>query len=142
MKLLQALRREQSGNVLITFAVCFAGLVLALGVAIDYSFATFQRSELQKAADAAALAAAKLPSTDKQAAEDEAKRFFQGNDGSRVSPSVSVGAETVTVEGAYAQPTFILHVFGHEQVNIAARAVAARGQPKRPCVLILEKVEK
>jgi Putative Flp pilus-assembly TadE/G-like len=112
-------------------------------VAVDYSFASFQRTELQKAADAAALAAAKLPiGTDVKAVEEEAKLLFQGNDGTRVNPAVLVTAETVTVEATYAQSTFLMRVFGHQLVQITARAVAARGGPKPPCVLTLEKLEK
>jgi hypothetical protein len=142
METLQAFRREQSGNVTITVAICLAMVLSVAAVAIDYSYAALQRTELQRATDAAALAGAKLSSAEVKAVEDEAKLFFQGIDGLRVAPIVSVTAETVTVQASYSQPTFLMHAFGQKHINIGARAVAGRGSPAVPCVLTLDKVEK
>ncbi len=72
------------------------------------------------------------------AAEAEAKAFFLGNDRLQVTPTVSANAETVTVTATYSQPTFLVHLVGADQTTVNARAVAARGSPKKPCVIALE----
>ena len=53
------LRRDQRGGVMITMAFALPVLVLAAGMAIDYAAVTGERSKVQHAADAAALAGAK-----------------------------------------------------------------------------------
>jgi hypothetical protein len=142
MERLKAFGRDQSGSVVTTFAAVLGALLLFGGAAIDYTYAVYQRAHLQKAADAAALAGAKLLATEPKSAEDQAKLVFQGNDATAATPKVSVTNETVTVEASFSQPTFIMHAFGHDHVSIGVRAVAGRGAPQAPCVLVLEPVEK
>jgi hypothetical protein len=52
-------RRNTSGNVAINFALIAPVLLLAVGSAVDYSVGSSQKSTLQNAADAGALAGAK-----------------------------------------------------------------------------------
>src|SRR6266498_3297508 len=52
-------RRGERGNVMIMTAILALGLVLAVGLCIDVARVYFIRTELQNAADAAALAAAR-----------------------------------------------------------------------------------
>ena len=51
------LPRKNSGSVLVLFALAMLGLVLVVGLAIDYSDAMSRKQQLNTAADAAALAA-------------------------------------------------------------------------------------
>jgi len=51
--------RASSGNILISAAILFPVLVLIVGVGIDYALVTKQKSRLQLAVDAAALATAR-----------------------------------------------------------------------------------
>jgi Flp pilus assembly protein TadG len=51
-------RRANSGNVAITFGLTLLPITLAVGAAVDYSFANRTKAVLDSYADAAALAAA------------------------------------------------------------------------------------
>src|SRR5262245_61027135 len=53
---------EQSGGVAITFALALIPMTLAVGAAVDYSFASSARAHLNAVADAAALSAVDKPS--------------------------------------------------------------------------------
>lgn len=52
--------RAKSGNVAILFSIAIIPIVGAMGAAVDYSMATANRTSMQKALDATALALAKL----------------------------------------------------------------------------------
>ena len=51
-------RRDSRGTIAVTAAIAVVPLMLALGVAIDYSSLAVTRTDLQAAADSAALTAA------------------------------------------------------------------------------------
>jgi Flp pilus assembly protein TadG len=142
MKILHAFRRDEKGNVAINFGILVVPLLMSAGAALDYSYAALQRTTMQRAADAAALAGARALGAEVTVVEQEAKRFFVAHDGPQVTPSITVSTEAVTVEATYSQPTFLMNLAGQEHVTIKVRAVAGRGKPAVPCVLALEPTEK
>src|SRR5215207_10466534 len=52
-------RRDERGSVMIMTAILMAGIILAVGLCIDVARVYMVRTELQNAADAAALSAAR-----------------------------------------------------------------------------------
>jgi Flp pilus assembly protein TadG len=130
--------RNQSGSVAIMFALVFSTLIAAAAVVVDYSYAAWRQQGLQRASDTAAMAAAKLEANDATAVKAEAERLFSANvDTAGITPVVSIGNDTVTVEATYSQPTFMTQVIGHSTINVSARAVARRAVAK-PCVITLD----
>jgi Flp pilus assembly protein TadG len=82
-------RRDQRGNIAITFAVTLLPILAAVGGAVDYSIANSQRAKIQAALDSAILAGAIAgkqsldagsgQSTAIAAANSAAANFFNGN---------------------------------------------------------------
>jgi Flp pilus assembly protein TadG len=135
-------RADRRGAVAIQFALVITAIVSAAAAGLDYSYAAWRQQDLQRAADAAALAAARLNVIDINVVKQDAERLFSANVQAKgVTPVVSVGDETVTVEASYAQPTFMARVMGHEKIDVAARAVARRSFAK-PCIIVLEPTQK
>ena len=56
------LGRDRRGGVAVTFVLVLIGLIVAMGMAVDYAMAIRDRSTLQNAADAASLAASRVAS--------------------------------------------------------------------------------
>jgi Flp pilus assembly protein TadG len=98
MHRLQRLRTDESGNVLITFALMLPVLVAAVGAAVSYSLGSSVRTELQNSLDAAVLAAASSSDfADPAAAVATADEFFR-HQASRYAAASATGA-TFKVEG-------------------------------------------
>src|SRR3712207_3314185 len=87
-------RTDRSGNVLIFFGLALPVLLAAGGAALDYSDLTRKRSELQKSADDAALAATKTLATSTAATP-----------GQRESEALSVANRMLKESAAGAKPT-------------------------------------
>lgn len=76
---LSALRSDRRGNILMIFALALVPITFATGMAIDYGTAMRLQTELNAAADAAALSATSAAMMDKPlaAAEAQARVMFQ-----------------------------------------------------------------
>ncbi|PLX35614.1 MAG: pilus assembly protein TadG, partial [Hyphomicrobiales bacterium] len=48
---------NQRGNVVLTFTILSPAVILSVGAAVDFSYLSLQKSNLQQAVDAAAIAA-------------------------------------------------------------------------------------
>jgi Flp pilus assembly protein TadG len=121
----QAHRGEQ-GQVLYMFVaglVVFLGLV---GLSVDVGMMVFTRTDLQKAADAAAFAASQdLPNTG--AAETVATEYVAINAGADASAEVTfqqvgISVDTVTVETEKHVDFFFLKVLGMSGTDVSATA--------------------
>lgn len=126
-------RGEQSGSVLTMFA--FAGVVLIClaGVVIDYGRATKARTSLQAATDAAALAAARLPSKDATQLRAAADKFFVANtigiDGNNIQITkfdFQESTGTVAIESAGVMDTSLMSVVGVKTMSISATSSAVK----------------
>jgi Flp pilus assembly protein TadG len=125
--------RDPRGAILPIFALALLPLVVSTGAVIDYTNAYDQRSLVQNAMDAAALAAGKqvgLMSTDE--IKVEAENFFLANVGTDKITNVptlstDVDGATVDVETELHVPTYFLGIIGldefvfdlHAQVTVA-----------------------
>ena len=74
-------RKTERGQVLILCALCMTVLLLFVGLAIDFGMAYVTRAQIGKAADAAALTAARYSAQGTVKAEALAKSAFALNYG-------------------------------------------------------------
>lgn len=90
--------RHRSGNIAMTFAIASVPVTLAVGAAVDYSFANRTKAALDSYADAAALMAVNKSSMSlaASAAQANAISFFQTQAVTLKRGSVSTTSATVT----------------------------------------------
>lgn len=124
---------DNNGNFATWFAIALLPLIWCIGVAVDLSRLTHAKSELQDAADSAALsAAAAMQQGNTNAYSKLGKQTFQnnlsGHENLRVTNFVlTSNNSTVRVESkAKLQPMFI-QVFGFPKLDVAVHSQATTG---------------
>ena len=139
----------RSGNTAMLFALSAIPLFGAAGVALDYGHAHMAKSELQAAADAAVVSAAKAE-TDPTARSGIAKSVFASNVAGRAFisssvPNVSVSGDGVSLTASAMVPTSFTRIFGYKNISIHAEASAAAGKDfgngGAACVLALSETD-
>jgi Flp pilus assembly protein TadG len=137
---LQRFRNDERGNVAVLFGLATIPLMLAVGAAVDYSFASAIRTKLNAVADAAALAVVNRSalSLSTGAAEKMARDIFnaQAADIERVtirdvSATVTNGSNGRTAVVSYTAntPTSILGLMNVKRIKLAGKAYAAAAKP-------------
>lgn len=128
-------RDSERGQALVVFALILVGLMLAGALALDVGFIMLERRDQQNAADAAALAGARLlpnSSAARSAASSvaTANGFTNGVD----SATVSIGATStrVLVRIGRNLPSFFASVAGRTDWDVGALAVAISLQDQPP----------
>lgn len=118
---------NERGAIAILFAFSLFVLVGAVGAAVDYGYALSKRTKLQSAADAAALAAAKVAEATLGERKTIALGVFSANYKSSSAgspPEFDVGlvdsGATVRVTAQEVVPTFLMQVLGVANVTINA----------------------
>jgi hypothetical protein len=143
-------RTDRSGNVLIFFGLALPVLLAAGGAALDYSDLTRKRSELQKSADDAALAATKtlamstavLPGQRESEALNIANRMLRESAPSAQRTVTPLAAEnTVKVALAYEHPFRFGGILGTRSGALSIHAEATYSAPAAPCVVALGQTE-
>jgi Flp pilus assembly protein TadG len=143
-------RADTSGNVAIILGIAAIPLLAAAGLALDYSYAARERTDLQNAVDAAAISLAKLPQNTSQAdLETKAEAFvaaYMPNSAAndfKVEVVPSKGRIEVTASANY--PTSLVKVLDllsaderHSNMEIGASATASWGNGKVEVVLVLD----
>jgi Flp pilus assembly protein TadG len=133
-------RRANSGNVAITFGLTLLPITLAVGAAVDYSFANRTKAVLDSYADAAALAAANQSAMALSAstARTNAVKFFKAQAASlkrgslgKVSAKVtdSGNGRTVVVSYTATVPTAFMGLANISTIDIAGSSTAASASP-------------
>ena len=122
----------RSGNTAMIFALSAVPLFGAAGVALDYGHAHTAKSELQAAADAAVVSAAKS-GTDPANRTGIATSVFASNVAGRAFissaiPDVTATADQVTLSASANIPTSFTRIFGYEKIAINATSAAAAGK--------------
>ncbi|MDJ0612250.1 MAG: TadE/TadG family protein [Rhizobiaceae bacterium] len=91
MKKLASFLKSTSGNVAITTALLMFPLMTGIAATVDFSNYVSQRSKVQNATDAAALAAAKeletAPNSTEESLKTYATNFFNSNVGQEIDPN-------------------------------------------------------
>ena len=150
VELLRRFRKAEQANIVITFTLALVPIMGAVGAAVDYSLANKARTELQAAADAAAVGAIAKSSPAMQAAASmnsdgtiatgvkDALDIFNGQIVNRkgftnAKPKAKVvktkGSVTSTVDFTAKVPTKFMGLFGKKNINISGTSTAANGTP-------------
>ncbi|WP_374513320.1 pilus assembly protein TadG-related protein [Brevundimonas sp.] len=131
--LVRRLRRSETGNVAMIFALALPVLIVMGGAALDLQRAAAARSAAQDAADAAVLAAAASRSQDLASMTGVVRNYLVENLDDRYldgPPSSEVDAPReahlrVQLEGAV--PTLFLGIVGISEMPVVVSATATRG---------------
>jgi Flp pilus assembly protein TadG len=112
-----------SGQTLPVVCLFIVGLLVVAGAVVDLGDAYLQRQEVQRAADAAALAGATAIPTGayQSAAQTEATKNDQNGDQVAISFN---GTDTVTVKISRTAGTSFLHLIGINSIPVSASASA------------------
>ncbi len=141
---LRRFRKNESGAVAMIYGPMAIMLLIAAGVAIDYSRAYLVKKEIGRALDAAVLAAGSMAVTDEDAMRDLAERYFAANisDNTKLhydpQITVAIGNDEVTVTSQAVVPTILMRLAGHENVSVDARSVAGRTLVNIEVALVLD----
>jgi len=128
IKLLFAFRTENKGNVGMLFGLLILPMFATVGLAIDYGQAITAHQKLQTLVDKAAIAGARLPATTSENRIEAATDFFQDNLAhsglAGVTSEIKGTNAEVSVSASYNHPTAIMKLFGHNEFNLSAMAIA------------------
>ena len=145
--------RADEGQALVLTALGLLVLLLMAGLGVDVGYLRYQKQQMQKAADAAALAgaSAKLYGGNYVAAgrnDSKANGFTDATNGITVAinnpptkdpfksaPDASNYVEAIVSQ---AQPTFFMRVGGFNSVNVAATAVASSAVSAPGCIYVMD----
>lgn len=138
-------RRDQSGSTVILFALCFSLVMFAVGMAIDFGRAELERMQMQRALDAAALAAAHqlgLPDQEEKARQ-AAETYFRVNSpaGSQTHiDSIALDAQKgeISMTAAGQTLTTLLNAFGISRLALGASSKVSKGDGTVEIALVLD----
>lgn len=146
--------KAEQGQALVLVALALLVLLLMAGFGVDIGYLRYQKQQMQKAADAGAIAGASgLPLADWSASatyDASANGFTNGNNNVTVTPynppidpPFNQASDTNYVEVVVSQPrpTFFMQVVGISSVPVGARAVAAVNSSPN-CVYVLDPTDK
>lgn len=129
--------KEESGQAIVLFALAFIVFCGFTAFAVDIGSFTHEKSQLQNAADAAALAGAQvLPDGD---AEAVARQYamLNGEAGDVITPVVSADKLHITVTIKRASPRYLSKVISSEETQeLNAKAVASITKNETPVEMI------
>ncbi|MCB1383395.1 MAG: VWA domain-containing protein [Notoacmeibacter sp.] len=131
--------RNAGGN----FSVLFAALALALfggvGFALDYSNLSRVRQDMQNAADAAALVAAKETEMSAGDRKELARRLVAGNNQVELkSLDIKIEGDIVTVDMIARIPTLIMGIMGQPEADVHVTAQARQAADTLEVVFALD----
>jgi len=136
-ELVQCFKRNNSGNIAITFALASLPILGAVGAAIDYTRYHQIHSDMQNAADSAALAAVidKEDLTEAQIRRLVRKYFIANGGEAKVERKTRVRgretAEDVVVDAWVRVDTLFMHLLNGKKANkITVKAVARKTEIK------------
>jgi hypothetical protein len=123
--------QDERGNITIMFGAIMVPVIMLLGGAIDFGKALHAKTELQGAADAAALAAAILTDVDDAKRIAEAERIFsakvQGTPFASASPTIEIEGSKIGVAVTASVDTTFLRIMNISEVPFSAYAKAQSG---------------
>jgi len=136
------LRPDNKGGVAILFALAILPTMALMGAAIDYSWASLERTRMQKALDATALTLAKMMPADQATLNLRGRQFFDANmTGSKIiGAQLSIVAVTGKIDLAASAiyKTQLFSVLGVYEIALGVTAEARWGQKKLEVALALD----
>ncbi len=154
---LRRLNKSEEGQALVLAALGMIVLLMMAGLGVDVGYLRYQKQQMQKAADAGALAAASAMITfggmnggvqivNAGQSDAAANGFQNGNNGISVvvnNPPQTIGdpfvgkADYVEVIVSQTRPTFFMRLTGRTSVFVSSRAVATAASSASGCVYTL-----
>ncbi len=135
--------RDRKGSIGLNFGLLIVPFMAFVGLAIDYSQALSAKDKLQKIADTAAIAGARLPATSSENRKEATMHMLQAalnNSGlQNLTWKVDATNANVAVEVNHVMKTNFMRVMGIEQLEIKA-ATAAQAQVENggvACIIAL-----
>ncbi|HZP23756.1 MAG TPA: Tad domain-containing protein [Terriglobales bacterium] len=141
---------REAGQVAALLAVSMTVLLLMAGLGVDVGYLRYQKEQMQKAADAAAIAGA-IALGYNGAVTAAARADASANGFTHNSNGVTVTVNNPPVSGPFAgnhgyvevivaqpRPTFFMRVGGFGSVNVSARAVSSTVQKATACIFALD----
>jgi Flp pilus assembly protein TadG len=150
MKRIRHLWSSESGAAAPLIGVCFFMLIAAIGVAVDLGRAQIAQSKLQAALDSAGLAAGAIAGQNlsEETLKPEAWKYLSANFfGQTVDATLaedefdldlSEDNSVVTLEATARMPTTFMGLFGHRDMQIAARSEITRETTGLEVALVLD----
>jgi len=121
-------RRIEKGNALIILAIVLPVLLGVSGLVLDWGRGVWVRTQLQKAADAGALAgAAELPYT--ELAEDSASQMVENNFPDPDEAIYAVAGDEYSVDLTENVPVLLMKILGYDTMEVSVTATAIAAQP-------------
>lgn len=138
-----AFKRDRRGNVAMMWAVMAAVLLGVIGISVDFTRAQMIRSQLQNAADGAALAAARATSATTLADRTAAARAYFDSEAGSLSPNATftltdLGNNGFRVNVSAPMDLSLASLISNEPWNVAVRSDAARGGVNLEVALVLD----
>lgn len=131
--------RDTSGNFGLTFGILAVPVILAGGLAVDYVGLSVEKSGLQNAADAAALAVAREGDITQQQAEAIARSIVSANYGfSAAQVSVELKDGVAGVQATVERPLVFGGIMGKSSMPVTAFAEATYAFTKYEIALVLD----
>ncbi|MDP2118954.1 MAG: pilus assembly protein [Hoeflea sp.] len=130
---------DRSGNFGVTFGILAVPVMLAGGLAVDYVGLSVQKSELQNAADAAALAVAREGKVSDAEALEIARKTIAANYGfTAAQVSVSVKDGVASVRAVIDKPLVFGGFMGKKSMPVSVDADATFAFTKYEIALVLD----
>ena len=143
---LSSLHRCDGGGVIMLIGLLIIPIALVLGLAVDSGLAYNARSKLQGAIDSAALAGAKMQSTNEEEMKSEARMFFDANYpndflGGRVTDFDADFNEDdleFSIDATIEVPTAFMRIAGIPTVTITASAAVTQQLTSIELAMVLD----
>ncbi len=126
-------RRDESGATVTMFAFAGVAVICMAGAVVDYGRLSKAHSGLQAATDAAALAAARLPSKDAATMRAAADKFFIANTSGMAGQNIQItkfdfqeSSGTVTIESSGVLDTTLMSIIGFTTMGFSSRSAALK----------------
>ncbi len=132
-----------SGVVAVVFALMLPMLIASVGVTVDMSQAYLVKTRLNRALDAAALAAAATGSEDQTVLEDKVDAFMNANYpetriGDVLSVDVNLNGNLLTVGADARFNTSFMKIFGFDLIDVSSQTTVVREVRGLEIVLVLD----
>jgi Flp pilus assembly protein TadG len=117
--------RQRGGNIAILFAFTLIPILIGAGIAVDYGRALLVRTNMQNAADSAALALGSWVGLSQSDMQTKAQQYFNANYppsslGTVGALNLSFGANTITVSVSGSVKTTFLNVANIDHIDVGA----------------------
>lgn len=142
-RVMRRFRHDNSGIIIIIFALMIVPILLVVGVAMDLSQILVIKRQLVAAADAAALGIARMPDEGGTLTRDRAEGFVRAHYpeeslGALTSVSAVRGAYSVEVSATAEIETSVLRLVGYDRLSVTASSQAMSRQAKLEVVMVLD----